>query len=258
MKQDWINQKEQERQDEINQYKNQMHEALTHLQAYSEEEIQIFLNQIDTALNIEIIDSTYLMPYTNENLCNRWNEDHDLWFKTKSTIESFPLHTLADTICSNYKRYLDSSPTHFHGDIIITDPCYVIKDEDWSHVCDHIYEPTIDLIPGSIMRDTIYGDWSCTVFDKKTKEPIGHFCADAGMVAVFDLEQVLKYNPNFDSHITKDWTTTLIKDFDGDIWFEVKYHKTRYGDDYSVHVVGKGINIKTGKPIQFISKQTGL
>lgn len=32
---------------------------------------------------------------------------------------------------------------------------------------------------------------------------IGGFCADAGMVAVFLLDEVLKYNPNFDYHINR-------------------------------------------------------
>lgn len=31
-----------------------------------------------------------------------------------------------------------------------------------------------------LVRDTIYGDWSCTTFNSDNKEPIGEFCADAG------------------------------------------------------------------------------
>ena len=113
-------------------------------------------------------------------------------------------------------------------------------------------------LPGAIMHDTIYGDWSCTTFDAKTKKSIGHFCADAGLVAVFDLAEVLKYNPSFDYHITKKWTTTLIKDFDGDVWFEIKHYNKPYGDDYSVHVVGRGVNTKTNEPFEFITRQTGF
>lgn len=50
---------------------------------------------------------------------------------------------------------------------------------------------------------------------------IGHFCADTGMVAVFLLDEVLKYNPDFDYHINREWTTTLIKDFDGEVNYYV-------------------------------------
>lgn len=35
-------------------------------------------------------------------------------------------------------------------------------------------------------------------------EKIGYFCADAGMVAVFLLDEVLKYNPDFDYHINRE------------------------------------------------------
>lgn len=61
------------------------------------------------------------------------------------------------------------------------------------------------------------------------------------MVSVFLLEEVLAYNPDFDYHINRPFTTTLIRDFDGDI--EITHIKGE------VAVVGKG-NIK------FYTKQT--
>lgn len=119
-------------------------------------------------------------------------------------------------------------------------------------------------------RDTLYGDWSCTTYDCDTKKEIGEFCADAGLVSVFLLDDVLKYNSEFDYHINKPWTTTWIKDFKGTVQFVVKrdsgvyedesdYHKK--GDkweDYSVEVIGTGINKKTNDPIHFVGTQTGL
>lgn len=73
-------------------------------------------------------------------------------------------------------------------------------------------------------------------------EKIGYFCADAGMVAVFLLDEVLKYNPDFDYHINREWTTTLIKDFDG----EINY----YVDD-DAHIIGVG-------NVNFFTTQTGF
>lgn len=106
-----------------------------------------------------------------------------------------------------------------------------------------------------LIRDTIYGDWSCTTFDSDTNEPLGEFCADAGEVGVFSLKEVLAYNPKFNYHIDKKWTTTLIKNFTGDIYDEVE--KVVYKDDsgtertdYEVHIIGKG-------SMNFITKQTG-
>lgn len=99
-----------------------------------------------------------------------------------------------------------------------------------------------------ISEYTLCGDWSCStwstprkdveaqygedsvqakIYDDKIADAslnikkIGHFCADAGMVAVFLLDEVLKYNPDFDYHINREWTTTLIKDFDGEVNYYV-------------------------------------
>lgn len=156
------------------------------------------------------------------------------------------------------------------GDIIITDPCYVVQnDEDWDKC--RYGEDMSDLgIKHYIVRDTLYGDWSCTTFDSNTKQPIGEFRADAGMVGVFLLDEVLKYNPDFDYHINRPWTTTLIRNFKGAVSFQVvhyvgvyedsnKFHKK--GDSFEddeVQVIGHGIDTQTGKQISFIGKQTGF
>lgn len=221
-----------------------------------------------------------------------------------------------------YERYLDSDEVEFDGDIIITDPCYVMKHpsennapdfssfmrydsidkypdynsqsgnsemyisdmkayrdakrkwdeqnpDDWT-VSDFGFNMEALGINHYMTRDTIYGDWSCSVFDANTKEEIGNFCADAGLVSVFLLDEILKYNPAFDYHINKKWTTALIKDFKGTVKFVVKgvkykcdwespYHKLgEILTDYEVEVVGHGINKTTGKPIDFVGTQTGL
>ena len=177
---------------------------------------------------------------------------------TKKFLEKLPYEELVTTKMYGYNNYLDSDPKHFTGDIIITDPCYIAKDNDWPDFLDDAYDGE-NAIRNFIERDTIYGDWSCTTFDMITKKPIGKFCADAGMVGVFLLSEVLEYNPLFNYHTEKPWTTTLIKDFDGDIWFEVEEeYDEEYGYDYSVHVIGKGTNTRTGERIEFKTSQTGL
>lgn len=209
------------------------------------------------------------------------------------------------------KKHLKSMD--FDGDIIITDPCYIVKKRDesdrpkWSDFmsrkdysekalaeegltkeqiedvknneffpqyeklqeAEEAWESThpddwekcnygddMDLIGLNtcITSGTIYGDWGCTTFDSDTKEPLGEFCADAGMVGVFDLSEVLNYNPAFDYHINRPWTTTLIKNFKGEVHID---RVTTKGDDY-ISVVGKGIDKVTGKPICFFTRQTSL
>ncbi len=73
---------------------------------------------------------------------------------------------------------------------------------------------------------------------EKICEKIGEFCADAGMVAVFKLDEILKYNPDFDYHINRPWTTTVIKDFVGKISC-VHYYPTEDGEP-RVAIAGEG------------------
>lgn len=90
---------------------------------------------------------------------------------------------------------------------------------------------------------TLYGDWSCTVFDTDTKQKLGKFCADSGTYGVFLLEEVLKIAPKFDYHVTRPHTATVIKDFHGEIKVEI--------DNDNVKIIGSG-------NINFTSVQTGL
>lgn len=181
----------------------------------------------------------------------------------------------------------------FKGTIIITDPCYVIKEDkgrqnDWVKCKCGDYMEALG-IKHYISEPTIYGDWSCTTWsipstdienhienlnqinkdiwnaireygieseqyailrDKydsivEDTEKIGRFCADAGLVAVFLLDEVLKYNPDFSKWIEeRPWCVTVISDFEGD----VKYHIDKDGD---AHIIGRG-------NINFFTSQTGL
>lgn len=216
----------------------------------------------------------------------------------------------------------------FDGDIIITDPCYVIKDEVWLEFCRHYesklptfiapdkdkiscYEEDIsvfklfieetddpekkdvytkrikhrqDMIDklnkeenfvahcdfkqpayncldylgfsADIVGNTIYGDWSASVFNTDTKEKIGDFCADAGMYCVLLLEEAMKHNPEKVSELLKkSWCVARINDFHGDISVElITEHFVWDGKDctdISVEIVGKG-------NVNFRGRQTGF
>ena len=171
--------------------------------------------------------------------------------------------TKYDTVTPKH-YYTNKNKKHFKGDIIITDPCYVIKDNsdtDWELSG---YGDNMEClgITEYISSDTNDGDWSCGVFDignktiddicsaksnKFKKKYIGEFCADAGMVAVFDLNDVLKYNPDFDYHITKKHTTTLIKDFDGDV--EIIAVEVRYNANDKIKSIKRSAINKDGKVV---------
>lgn len=160
------------------------------------------------------------------------NEDYVVYAITDTGEEIYPETDLMIDILAHFeneeaaiereKRY--AKTVHYENeDIIITDPCYIINkenDDDWGR-CDYSENMEVLGLKNYIARNTIYGDWSCTTYNSDTKEAIGEFCADAGLVGVFSLKEVLAYNPKFDYHTERTWTTTLIKNFTGDVHFEV-------------------------------------
>ena len=183
----------------------------------------------------------------------------------KHWLDSLELEQLG-RYARDYSSYADSEPKEFNGDLIITDPCYIMRakhhgtvpvtKDDWEASA---YGTNLEAlgIHTYLTRDTIYGDWSCTAFDDHTGETLGTFCADAGMVSVIDLQEVLSYNPDFTWHQTKPFTTAWIKDFQGRVWFEVVDSSEKNDEDYEVHVRGEGIHKSTGKPFSFHTTQSG-
>ena len=150
----------------------------------------------------------------------------------------------------------DSEPVKFDGDIIITDPCYVVhNDNDWQTVCDTYDLNKIGITP-SMTRNTIFGDWDCETVDAETYETIGYFCADAGLVSVMPLDEVLKYNPKFDYHITRPDMVTTIRNFKGTVQFTVREFTFDFEGktvtDHRVEIIGRGINKETGEDASFI------
>lgn len=116
-------------------------------------------------------------------------------------------------------------------------------------------------------ESTIYGDWGCSTYkieenpyevvnnlaeayeneeDYEIKcSKLGSFCADAGLVSVFLLDEVRKYNPDIDKWIEEhSWCVTTIPDFDG----EVKYYVDKNNE---AHIIGIG-------NINFFTAQTEL
>lgn len=63
---------------------------------------------------------------------------------------------------------------------------------------------------------------------------LGQFCADAGLVSVFLLDEVLAYNPDFLEWAKEHpWCVAIIEDFDG----EIEYYVDTLND---AHIIGIG------------------
>lgn len=129
---------------------------------------------------------------------------------------------------------------HMKGDIIITDPCYIIP----NNIDDYSYYDLEELgFSDYLCHSTLYGDWSCHVFNVDTEEVLGQFCADAGMFGVFYRDEVRKLYPDFEKDYGKH-CYTVIENFEGDVCFELKDPDT---------IIVKGVG-----NVNFESIQTGL
>lgn len=74
---------------------------------------------------------------------------------------------------------------------------------------------------------------------------LGDFCADAGMVCVVYLDEVLAFNPNFKKWAEEhSWCATIIENFDGDVRYVVD-------DNGDAHIQGMG-------NINFYTSQSGF
>ena len=134
----------------------------------------------------------------------------------------------------------------FKGDVVITDPCYLdgnnekLDSSTWWEDSSYGEDGEYLGFTSYIYESTIIGDWSWITYDSDTGDLLGKFCADAGLVCVCLLDEVLKFNPDFKYWaLAHPWCVTIIKDFDGYIEYEVDEN-----DEF--HIVGKGnINFRT-------------
>lgn len=276
MKKEWVLKKQEEnagKADELFEaFKNEMNQS----GLFTDSEIHDVctrMNEWDKMFPIYFL--TVLLSCIEQRSKSMDKDQFGTWFdsafKFSRDIEDI-VGRISHCRSMDFSRYLDSEPVHFDGDIIITDPCYIIKrdqNDDWSR-CVYGYNMENIGINHYMTRDTIYGDWSCTTFNSDTEKPIGEFCADAGLVSVFLLDEIIKYNPSYNDPVERPHMATLIKDFCGTVQFVVTEEsyildedcgQIKKGDvmyDYCVEVIGHGINKVTGEPINFIGTQTGM
>lgn len=132
------------------------------------------------------------------------------------------------------------------------------------HLCNYGYDFEVFGIHNYMTHSTLYGDWSCTVYNSDTSEPIGNFCADAGLVSVFLLDEVRIYNPDIDKWIEgHPWCATVIKGFDGDISYHHVHIEWVWEEDSDFHKAGDEccddiLVVESIGNINFTTRQTGL
>lgn len=108
--------------------------------------------------------------------------------------------------------------------LIITDPCYIMKDEDWDKYTSNLSIPLDEFLRSRynfgevIACDTGVGDWSNEIVDSN-ENVLGRFCADAGMVIVCTASDFANYGG--DEEKLRDYASkglaTIIPDYSGTI-----------------------------------------
>lgn len=163
----------------------------------------------------------------------------DLWEKS-SYGEDLSVFGCSQWICEN-TIYGDWSCFTYKGKS--NEVIKQIKKWDYSYMkfLRDYHNPNIT----SEERDVLYNNFKSEKAKFLKWNTLGQFCADAGMVCVVYLDEVLKVNPEFKEWAkTHSWCVTIIEDFDGDITYEVD-------ENTEAHIVGIG-------NINFYTSQSGF
>ena len=103
----------------------------------------------------------------------------------------------------------------FKGDLIITDPCYIVKDEDDWELCN--YGENLEKL--EIKTYISSGGADCVgshVINLTTKQVLGEFCSDSGVVSIMSLKELRKYNPDYTEELSEG-NYAIIPNFKGTV-----------------------------------------
>ena len=102
----------------------------------------------------------------------------------------------------------------FKGSIVIGDPCYFVKNEDWEK-CE--IGDRMDKIGFSDYMTIRFPDDPQVVIDEKNRNIIGGICQDSGYIVVVYLDELKAYNENYEKAFGSEKNRTIIFDFDGEV-----------------------------------------
>jgi hypothetical protein len=107
----------------------------------------------------------------------------------------------------------------FHGDLIITDPQFVTKDEaDWKKCAygDRMEALGLQTCLTALVTE---GEEDLAAYDPEGRN-LGTFVSDSGVAGAFLLAEILAYDPDFDEHLACPENALWLPDFDGEITVE--------------------------------------
>ena len=135
--------------------------------------------------------------------------------------------------------------TFNNQNIIITDPCYVFSkdwlDKDWTKLLNnYIYHSTlIGDVTTTFYKNDINIDMNKDFLKLFQQPELGTCTADAGLIGVFKLDDVLGYDSNFkDNYLSKDFLVMQINNFTGTVQIKVAFDFSNYEFFYYVEGLG--------------------
>lgn len=150
-------------------------------------------------------------------------------------------------------RFTRTQSMHADNDtLIITDPCYLLRDEHWEHYCnlefagsnngggiglDYYLMQYLDF--GEVIAaDTGYGDWSNTIKQGKAKQG---FFADAGTVCVVTMSDLDKYGADMNEvkRLHDMGGLAIVENFTGEVTLS---YEGSEGQGYWAFIEGKSSN----------------
>ena len=108
--------------------------------------------------------------------------------------------------------------------LIITDPCYLLKDEDWEELGEtYGYDNLKQYLSEKhnfgelVCGDTGFGDWSNMIIEYETDNVVGRFTADAGMFIVCTASDLTNYGYDKDKldRLWKFGSLAIIPNYSG-------------------------------------------
>lgn len=223
----------------------------------SEEQLSldaVLLNKTDLNVLKAVVDNlSQTGDSTGETMMKRFQLEQEL---CKMEQKILPIFNSA-----NDSNQCDYRILHANGNVIITDPCYIVRndcehEDDWEN-CNFGQNMEALGIHAYLTRETMCGDWSCATINSDTGETIGYFGADAGMVSVFLLDEVLAYNPDF-KYDENSWSATLVRDFHGTIEIRVVNERRNEEENITETYEQKCVQIVGTGNINFYTVQTGF
>ena len=110
--------------------------------------------------------------------------------------------------------------------LIITDPCYLLRDEDWDELGNtYGYDNLKKYLTEKhnfgelVCGDTGFGDWSNMIIEDDTDKEVGRFTADAGMFIVCTASDLTNYGidkEKFDRYV-RNGLIAVIPDYNGKV-----------------------------------------